>query len=143
MIVDTTWKVSGVSDSAKAYDIYTSEVTNATKTYGSTDGISKIGLIYLSDYGYAASPSAWTSNISLYRDSSIKSVNWMYIGQNEWSLSPYSSNNHYVYRLSDDGTISYLSTVASYGVRPTFYLNLDVKYEMGYGTKNSPIRITD
>lgn len=46
--------------------MYTEEITNATKTYGPSTGTSKVGLMYVSDYGFAASPSAWTTDLYSY-----------------------------------------------------------------------------
>ena len=49
MIEDATWKVSGHSTrSVTPSEMYTAEITNATKTYGPSDGTSKIGLMYVS-----------------------------------------------------------------------------------------------
>ena len=98
MIEDATWKVSGHSTpEVTPREMYTREITNATKTYGPSDGTSKIGLMYASDYGFAASPSAWTKTLYNYdgddaNGTSIKTINWMYMGYNEWTMSPGSSN---------------------------------------------------
>ena len=60
MIENTTWKVSGHTtySSVTPSAVHTAEITNATKTYGPSDGVSKIGLMYVSDYGFAAKHSA-------------------------------------------------------------------------------------
>ena len=50
LIEDATWKVSGHSTSKVIpSEMYTAEIINATKTYGPSDGTSKIGLMYVSD----------------------------------------------------------------------------------------------
>ena len=98
LIEDTTWKVSGIHDSYLATrKVYAKEITNATKTYGPSDGTSKIGLMYASDYGFAASPSAWSIEMSDY--SQVISVNWMYMGYNDWTITPSSSSGYYVFYL--------------------------------------------
>ena len=143
LIEDTTWKVGGnktcnVTPSA----MYTAEITNATKIYGPSDGTSKIGLMYASDYGFAASPSAWTANLSSYSNSSIISVNWMYMGLNEWTLTPYSLNSYYVFDLSKDGSFGGNSSAGNgRGVRPVLYLKASVAYAGGSGTKDAPITL--
>ena len=142
LIEDTTWKVSGHTTNAvipKA--MYTAEISNATKTYGPENGTSKIGLMYVSDYGFAAAPSAWTSNMSSYNSSSTKSVNWMYMGLNEWTITPISSDSGNVFTLGGDGYLNFNYAGYGYGGRPVLYLKASVAYAGGSGTKDSPITL--
>ena len=142
LIEDTTWKVSGHTTNAvipKA--MYTAEISNATKTYGPENGTSKIGLMYASDYGFAAAPSAWTSNMSSYNSSSTKSVNWMYMGLNEWTITPISSDSGNVFTLGGDGYLNFNYAGYGYGGRPVLYLKASVAYAGGSGTKDSPITL--
>ena len=147
MIEDATWKVSGHSTSeVTPREMYTREITNATKTYGPSDGTSKIGLMYASDYGFAASPSAWTKTLFNYdgndvNGTSILTINWMYMGHSEWTISPYSSSSGGVFFLDDDGYVSYYTTTYGYGSRPVLYLKASVLYAGGLGTKDSPITL--
>ena len=147
MIEDATWKVSGHSTSeVTPREMYTREITNATKTYGPSDGTSKIGLMYASDYGFAASPSAWTKTLFNYdgndvNGTSIITINWMYMGHSEWTISPYSSSSGGVFFLDDDGYVSYYTTTYGYGSRPVLYLKASVLYAGGLGTKDSPITL--
>ena len=139
LIEDATWKVSGHSTrSVTPSEMYTAEITNATKTYGPSDGTSKIGLMYVSDYGFAASPSAWTIKMSSYDNSSI---NWMYMGNYEWTISPNSSNSFSVFTLNDRGDVNNFAAGADYGSRPVLYLKASVLYAGGLGTKDSPITL--
>ncbi len=148
LIEDTTWKVSGHTKTSVTPSVmYTAEITNATKTYGPSDGTSKIGLMYASDYGFAASPSAWTKTLYDYswddaNGTSIKTINWMYMGFFEWTLRPNSSNRISVFYLSDSGAL--FATGAAnrgYGSRPVLYLKASVLYAGGSGTKDSPITL--
>ncbi|CDF20182.1 surface protein [Clostridium sp. CAG:609] len=144
LIEDTIWKVSGhttcnVTPSA----MYTAEITKATKTYGPSDGTSKIGLMYASDYGFAASPSAWTTNLRSYDSPSITSVNWMYMGLSEWTITPDSSSNDYVFNLDHNGYLGFYSANAGIGGRPVLYLKASVAYASGDGSQNLPIRLSD
>lgn len=151
LVDNATWKVSGYSTAnVTAKTMYTAEITNATKTYGPSDGTSKIGLMYASDYGFAASPSAWTTLLSSYNDSSIKSTNWIYNAGMEWTMTPYSSDSYSVFILSyvstvsntgNLGTWSSLGADAGFGTRPAMYLNASVVYTRGSGTASDPIRI--
>ena len=147
LIENSTWKVSGHStNGVTPSEMYTREITNATKTYGPSDGTSKIGLMYLSDYGFAASPSAWTKTLYNYKDTdangtSIRTINWMYMGYMEWTISPISSYSNYVFILSDNGTQYLRSADNGYDTRPVFYLKSSVLYAEGSGTKDSPITL--
>ena len=147
LIEDATWKVSGHSTSSVTpSEMYTAEITNATKTYGPSDGTSKIGLMYVSDYGFAASPSAWTMNLSYnsgngYGSNAVRSVNWMYMGHYEWTMAPYSSSSYNVFGLSSSGYVSSNNELYGYGSRPVVYLKASVLFAGGSGTKDSPITL--
>ena len=147
MIEDTTWKVSGhTTYSAAASKMYTAEITNATKTYGPSDGTSKIGLMYASDYGFAASPSAWTKVLQNYNGNdvngtSIKTINWMYMGLTEWTILPDSSDSNSVFLLYGDGSLGIRNAYGGFGSRPVLYLKSSALYAGGSGTKNSPITL--
>ena len=151
VIDSVTWKVSGYSTAnITAKTMYTAEIRNATKTYGPSDGTSKVGLMYASDYGFAARPSAWTMLLSSYNDSSIKSTNWIYNAGMEWTMTPDSSDNDnafilsYVTNVSNTGNLgSWASSDAGagFGARPVMYLNASVVYTRGSGTASDPIRI--
>ena len=146
LIEDATWKVSGNStDSVTPSEMYTAEITNATKTYGPSDGTSKIGLMYASDYGFAASPSAWTTTLSNYSGNdvngiSIKTINWMYMGYYEWTLTPSSSgSNNRVFILNYLGFLT--CNTSNCSSRPVLYLKSSVLYDGGSGTKDLPITL--
>ena len=145
LIEDTTWKVSGhTTDIVTPKAMFTAEITNATKTYGPENGTSKVGLMYASDYGFAAAPSAWTTNLHSYNSSSITSVNWMNINMKiyEWTITPYSSYSDVVFLLTNSGYL--FSSVASgrnYVSRPVLYLKASVNYVSGSGTAADPILV--
>ena len=147
MIEDATWKVSGhTTGNVTPSVMYTGEITNATKTYGPSDGTSKIGLMYASDYGFAASPSAWTKTIEKYYDTdangtSIKTINWMYMGHYDWTMTPDSGYSGYVLRVNRVGNLYRNGTQNGFGIRPVLYLKSSVLYDGGSGTKNSPITL--
>ena len=129
------WFVSGYN---------TIDVTPATWYNAESSGTTwsgKIGLMYVSDYGFAASPNYWTTNMRYYN--SAISNNWMNIGISEWTISPESSNSNNAFTVNSSGTISNGASgvYSGYRVRPVFYLNSDVEYVSGTGTQSDPIRI--
>ena len=147
LIEDATWRVSGYSTNyVTPSEMYTREITNATKTYGPSDGTSKIGLMYASDYGFAASPSAWTTTLYKYggndvNGTSIKTINWMYMGHNEWTMAPHSSISFSVFTLGSSGNLANPNANNGFGSRPVLYLKASVLYAGGSGTKDSPITL--
>ena len=142
-IATHTWKVGGMgykySYTAKQY--YDVEVgSSSNNTIDST----KIGLMYVSDYGFAVSNSYWTTALS---SSSIKNSNWLFSSTDEWTISRDSdcSFNYSVLLISSygyittNGTVYYANDLLS--IRPSFYLTSSTTYVSGSGTSSDPIRI--
>ena len=104
----------------------------------------KVGLMYASDYGYASSPDNWSTNLSDYANDTNRNNNWMFMGFNEWIISP-SPDGHipnYSYFILSEGNISRIRVhYEVYAIRPTFYLNSDVAYISGDGSQSNPFRI--
>ena len=148
-IADTTWKVGGNTTdniySQPAKTAYQNEIVNpvaANTTDNKTEYSAKIGLMYVSDYGFSAAPSAWTTTLKDYDDAAITSANWMYLGFYEWTISRfanYSSAAFLVYSAGDVNS-NYVDN-SMFGARPVFSLSSSVTYVSGDGTQNSPIRI--
>ena len=138
MITNTIWKVGDdLSVGLTPLAMFTAEIKNATKTYGPSDGTSKIGLMYASDYGYVASPSAWTTTLKNYNTDVITSVNWLYSKSTEWIISTGDEGVFYLSYGELDGQHS----SNSHSIRPVFYLLSSITYKSGNGTQDSPIRI--
>ncbi len=148
MIADTTWYVGGMtsnngfqSNAKTAYDYEVGANKDATTTVNT-----KIGLMYVSEYYYAATSDYWTlpgvdANGNDYR--AAINDNWLYTGLNEWTLSRRSdaSNlalNVHVVGIVLDGDVDDSGGSA---VRPSFSLSSSVKYESGSGTASNPIRL--
>ena len=147
-IATTTWKVGGGSwDNIGKSVPKTAYQYEVGSSASSTTVDKKIGLMYVSDYGFAASPSAWTTTLSKYdgndaNRTSIRTINWMYMGFSEWTISPDSSTDiRTVFNLHTDGSMYYGSVNDGYGTRPVFYLKSSVLYAGGSGTKDSPITL--
>ncbi len=135
-ISNTTWYVNGYSTGGAPPAVWYDNESAGTAWSG------KIGLMYVSDYGFAASPSAWTTNVVSYNSSSITSNNWMYMGLAEWTISRQSSNSNFAYAVYIYGDVyNIVVSMGTVAVRPCFYLNSDVLYSSGSGTKSDPIRI--
>ena len=123
LIAETTWHLGGMTsngNTAKAF--YDGERNNAGYGSNSTTYTDEIGLMYPSDYGYAASPDAWATNLSSYSSSTITSNNWLYMGLNEWTITPRSSDSYYVFHVNYYGSLSNYYAFNGRSARPVFYL---------------------
>ena len=148
-IADTTWKVGGntyaniAGQPAKtAYqNEIVSPVLGSTSSNGETESSAKVGLMYASDYGFAAAPSAWTTVLENYSNATIKNVNWMYMGSDEWTISRNADGASHVFSVSYAGDLYSSNARGAFGVRPVFYLTSSVNYVSGSGTAADPITI--
>lgn len=159
-IAIATWKVGGNTyeniRNANPATAYQNEIINPVTT-DTTDNATtydaKIGLMYASDYGFAASPSAWTTALSSYdqQDSNgnlIKANNYLYLSRYEWLITraPNVFKFNFSYRIRSSGKVSDADDFKDFvtsklGIRPSFYLLSSVIYKSGDGTQSSPIRI--
>ena len=148
-IATVTWKVGGntwANIGTKTSSVaYTNEITNPVTT-NTTDNATtysaKIGLMYVSDYGFAASPDAWTLTMSSYNNTTATNNNWMYMGLYEWTISRIADYSDYAFRVDDDGYVSSYGDVdGNRGVRASFNLESSVSYVSGSGSMSDPIVI--
>ena len=142
LIAPTTWHLGGVTsviNTAKAF--YDGERNNAGYGSNPTTYTDEIGLMYVSDYGYAAYSDAWTTDLSSYSNSTITSNNWLYMGLYEWTITPFSRDSSIVFHLDRNGYLFGYSAAYDYSVRPVFYLNSNVEYNGGTGTESDPFTL--
>ena len=150
MIADITWYVGGItranghnSNAKTAYDYEVGANKDTTTTV-----TSKIGMMYVSEYYYAASKDYWTLPGANNEGNDYRTAvndNWLYTGLYEWAISRYSVGSDDAYGVSGGGFIVGDAVDDSNGiaVRPSFSLSSSIKFTSGEGTKNSPIRIAD
>ena len=139
-IATHAYKVGGMAYSSKntAKQYYNTEV--GSRSSSTTDSM-KIGLMYVSDFGFAASPDYWTTE--LYNYNSSKSSNWL-AGLNEWTISRISDGSNDAFHVSSAGYVRGRGIVSidDDAVRPVFYLNSSISYVSGSGSSADPIRIS-
>ena len=139
-IADATWQVGGFpstyyNDSLKTN--YDYEVGVNQTGYEET---MKIGLMYVGDYGYAASPTYWA--VSLYNYNQSSNSNWLLLGAYEWTISRNSGSSFSAWRASAFGSFDNGSGVRGVNaVRPSFYLTSSTTYVSGSGAATDPIVI--
>ncbi len=137
---NTTWYLGGAStNQATPKQFYGYERGTTVYSGRPTSDITAIGLMYPSDYGYAASPDYWAITLNSYN--SATSANWLYLGSDEWTITPNSSYSDLVFYVSGSGYLS--SSYANYGyaVRPVFYLKSNVALVDGVGTSSDPYHV--
>ena len=159
MIADTTWYVGGMtydngakSNAKTAYNYEVGANKDATTTV-----TSKIGLMYVSEYYYGATPDYWMlpgydENGHPNEDqtawigedySKAYNNNWMSTGLVEWTLSRDSVGSSYAFDVDVVGGVAWSGVGRStgYAVRPSFSLSSSIKFTSGEGTAVNPIRI--
>ena len=108
-----------------------------------------VGLMYLSDFGYAAGNMCAKVNLYSYNvKCSNKDWLWMttnsdYTNGYERLMSPSSNNSRYVSFVSSSGSVD-ISIYSGYvlSVRPVFYLSSSASITNGDGSLNNPYLIT-
>ena len=148
MIDDTTWYVGGMastngveSNAKTAYDYEVGANKDAKTTV-----ISKIGMMYVSDYYYAASKDYWTLpgyNSSGNDYSKAVNDNWLYTGLYECTISRRSDSFVSEFVVHGSGSVGDDDVGNSNGLaaRPTFNLSSSIKFTSGEGTAVNPIRL--
>ena len=146
MIKTHTWKVGGViysylseSSVKKAYNYELGNNSSST-TYNA-----KIGLMYVSDYGYAASPANWTTTLYNYDNNTNRNNNWMFMGLDEWTISrssDYTYSAYLAFIVRNTGGVDLGNVGYYFGVRPSFYLKSNVAITSGDGTSSNPYRLS-
>ena len=137
-IATHAFKVGGmaISQTNTAKQYYNTEVGSSSSS--TTDSM-KIGLMYVSDFGFAASPDYWTTELFNYEPA--KSSNWL-AGITEWPISRNSDTSNLAFRVNSTGFVDgNLYVNGSIAVRPSFYLESSTTYLSGSGTQTDPIRI--
>ncbi len=137
-IATTTWKV-GDGGSTYLYDVpktaYQYEVGSSAST---TTYDAKIGLMYVSDYGFAADQSGWTTKLSSYNSNTSK--NWLYLGSTEWTISRRADATNTAF-IVYSGYVGYDYVSDSCAARPSFNLDSSLKYVSGSGSMSDPVRV--
>ena len=101
--------------------------------------IGKLGLMYASDYGYAASDEC-IQNLYSYDNATCENNNWLFKGNNEWILPQGVSNSLSAFNVNSGGRVScnYRAGGWQFAVRPGLYLKSSVQIIGGSGTSTDP-----
>ena len=142
LISEETWNIGGWN----SYSVYSNQIyeyERGTTVYSGrpTTWTGTIGLMYPSDYGYAADLSQCTKQLSSY-DSTCTSNDWLFNSAYQWTLPPYSRYAYAVFAVASSGSLNYYHVSNTNGVRPVLYLASDLAMESGDGTSGSPYKLS-
>ena len=154
LISKVKFKIGGGSNTYIYYEtpmstVYTNEITESGQhvLYTTSDNkneiTNKVGLMYVSDYGYAAVQTDWNVSPSAY--SRVVADNWLYRGVGEWTITRNGNYNNNSYNISNNGNVSFSNVNGTaHGIRPAFYLTQDTIIDMNNyeGTITNPYRIS-
>ena len=147
MIDDVKYYLGGYTNINITKDViyqYERKISGSNYYYRSNPNswTGKLGLMYLSDYGYATTD-ACTQLLSSYNNTACTSNNWLYnIKVNEWTLFQVSNSNGGTYSISSGYASNASVTSNSLASRPVLYLNPEVMIESGDGTSSNPYKLS-
>ena len=153
-IETSTWQVGGNTyDNLSTVAINKVFQNEITKPKTSTTVSAKVGLMYLSDFAYAASSKYWT--LQMKAENSVQGAdkdyrsaagsNWMHMGIYEWTITKVTDNTTDAIEIFDNGKIIsfvvYMDGLGGSPARPVFFLKNSITYSKGTGSISDPIRI--
>ena len=105
-----------------------------------------VGLMYPSDFGYAAGNTCVTGTDPYNYDGGCKNKDWLwmttssnYTNGYEWLMSPRSGHSDYAFSVNSSGYVGYSYCVnGALSARPVFYLNSSASISEGDGSSTNP-----
>ena len=140
-IGSTTWYVDGFGNGARGYNaasLYDIEVRNSTVSYDAL-----VGLVYVSEYAFAASPENWSLPVVNYNVEDVRKNNWIFENTLQWTISRQADSTSHAFFIDGTGLVfGDTITLYSNGIKPTFTLNNNVTLLSGIGSIDNPYRIS-
>ena len=100
-----------------------------------------VGLMYPSDYGYAAGNVCATGKELYKYIGGCCNKDWLFFyvsGNDQWLMSPRSSNSKDVFYVVSSGEMRHIDSIYGLVVRPVFYLTSTTSIVSGTGTSSDP-----
>ena len=146
MISEETYYLGGPTgnnyQTLTASGYYNSE-RDSTQVYSGNPASTKqyIGLMYPSDYGYAAGSSCLSTAL-FYYDGSCKNSDYLFSGVTEWLQASVASNSSSTTSLYGAGYVNgYDYVTHSIAVRPVLYLTSETQITGGDGSQSNPFQL--
>lgn len=115
-----------------ANGVYSLELGENSNAYGAV--YSKVGLLYISDYAYAAAPGDWVKKVNEYNTAN----NWLKNGTNMWTMVRDFNNIKNFFYIDSNGNVASGEITNTYSVRPVVVLNNSNRYISGSGSEMDP-----
>ena len=141
MVNDSLYYLGGYnSSSIKTTEMYGYERGTTTYSGNALYWAGKVGLMYPSDYGYAAGNDCVTGTNLYDYDGSCKSKDWLYNSDKfQWLMSLGSGYYDGTWCVNAAGSVRSSIYVASTGlVSPVFYLTSSTSIDGGDGSETNP-----
>ena len=99
-----------------------------------------VGLMYPSDYGYAAGNTCVTGTKLYDYEGGCMNKDWLYISNTyQWLMSPNSGYSGIAFRVDSSGFVNgYVNVYGADSARPVFYLSSSASISEGEGTSTAP-----
>ena len=148
-IETATWNLGGYNrEDVSASDMYTYE--RGTSVYSGRPVVTtaKVGLMYLSDYGYSvtnANCSHTSTNLDSYNTAACGGKAWLLKYGYEWTSTPDFFASSGVFYVDSHAYVHSADAGNGYGVRPVLYLKSNIYVTNGndanVGTRTNPYKI--
>ena len=139
---------NGYADTPLQFYSYERKIQNTTSNefYNGTNPnswVGKLGLMYLSDYGYASSncenKRIYDSNSSSNDIRACNGTNWLFNNDFQWLLPQNAGGSYVAFYVGSDGYGGNFNvSIYQNGVRPVLYLISSAQITGGNGTSSSP-----
>ena len=100
-----------------------------------------VGLMYPSDYGYAAGNTCVTGTTLYSYDGGCMNKDWLHNSNYQWSMSPRSAYSFNAFLVESSGFVDYNVVYIAYSVRPVFFLSSSASITGGTGTSSDPYTV--
>ncbi len=115
-----------------ANGVYSLELGENSNAYGAV--YSKVGLLYISDYAYAAAPGDWVKKVNEYNTAN----NWLKNVPNMWTMVRDFNNIKNFFYIDTSGNVASGEITNTYSVRPVVVLSNSNRYISGSGSEMDP-----
>ncbi len=122
--------------------IYLAERGKTTSSGNALYWDGKVGLMYSSDFGYAAGNDCATNTSQVHYSEKCGYKDWLYcVVDMTWALTPYTSAANRVWYAFDGSADTTYSSIPNESL-PTFYLKSDIFITGGTGTEQDPYLVS-
>lgn len=121
-------------------DVFPNEVYEHETANGTSESLN-VGLMYESDYAYAADFRECTVQLLGYNITECTTNNWLFNNQEELIISVTTNINDNVNVIVENGLVGQTGINDGGNIRPTLYLSNNIKFKKGTGTRLDPYQL--